>query len=106
MSIVFWHAKPTAGHDVHGQSAVYDEASGKDVALVYDGKAHADLIAAAPEMAALLRGALDAWRDEMDNDDPIAGSDAVEWLGGFYADVEALIGKIVKDEPVAAEGGA
>jgi hypothetical protein len=45
-----WRAQPTAGHDIHGQTAVYDEATGKDIAIVYDGDAHADLIAAAPEL--------------------------------------------------------
>ena len=39
-----WIARPTAGHDVHGQSVIYDENSGKDIAIVYDGDAHAELI--------------------------------------------------------------
>jgi hypothetical protein len=39
-----WAAQHTAGHDTHGQTAIYDEATGKDVAIVYDGDAHAELI--------------------------------------------------------------
>ena len=38
----------------HGQSAVYDEDSGRDIAIVYDGDAHAALISAAPDLLALL----------------------------------------------------
>lgn len=45
-----WYAKDTAGHDIHGQTAVIAEDTGKDVAIVYDGDAHAKLIAAAPEL--------------------------------------------------------
>jgi hypothetical protein len=50
-----WIAKPTAGHERHGQSVVYDEQTGKDIAIVYDGKEHADKIAAAPELLDMLR---------------------------------------------------
>jgi hypothetical protein len=46
----------TAGHH---QYAIYDEATGRDVAMVYsrdaDSRALADLLARAPEMLALLR---------------------------------------------------
>lgn len=45
-----WRAQPTAGHEKHGQSVVYSEQTGRDVAIVYDGKAHANMIAAAPEL--------------------------------------------------------
>lgn len=45
-----WSAKPTAGYERHGQSAVSDDADGKTIAIVYDGKAHANLIAAAPAL--------------------------------------------------------
>ena len=54
-----WRAQPTAGHDKHGQSVVYHEASGKDIAIVYDGDKHAALIAAAPELLFQLRLAND-----------------------------------------------
>jgi hypothetical protein len=45
-----WISGHTAGHSTHGQSAVYDEQTGRDIAIVYDGQAHARLIAAAPEL--------------------------------------------------------
>ena len=50
-----WEAQNTAGHDTHGQTAVYD-AAGKDVAIVYDGAANAKLMAASPRMLEALRG--------------------------------------------------
>lgn len=49
-----WNSSPTAGHETHGQSAVYDQ-NGKDVAIVYDGADHANLIAAAPDLLAALK---------------------------------------------------
>jgi len=54
-----WQTQNTAGHDTHGQTAIYDEANGKDIAIVYDGDSHARLISAAPELlevAKLIRG--------------------------------------------------
>ena len=50
-----WEAQNTAGHDTHGQTAVYDGATGKDVAVVYDGEANARLIAASPDLLDALR---------------------------------------------------
>ena len=48
-----WRATPPAlRHEKHGQSVVYAEADGKDVAVIYDGRANARLIAAAPELLA------------------------------------------------------
>jgi len=49
-----WRAAYTAGHETHGQSVVYAEADGKDIAVIYDGKANARLIAAAPDLLAAL----------------------------------------------------
>ena len=51
-----WVVRGTAGHEKHGQSGVYDEndTSGHDIAIVYDGDAHGDLIAAAPALLAAL----------------------------------------------------
>ena len=57
---------------------------------------------AAPAMLAALQGVLDAWRDEMENDDGIAGSDAVEWLCSFYAEAQ----KIVATATGSPTGGA
>lgn len=66
-----WHTRGTAGHDTHGQSAVYDE-SGKDIAIVYDGKAHGALLAAAPAMDSAIKQAMTQigeWLIERDRDD-------------------------------------
>lgn len=54
-----WSVSPTAGHETHGQSAVCDE-SGKSIAIVYDGKANAALIAAAPELVDALQRCMDS----------------------------------------------
>jgi len=58
MAVNSWVAQNTAGHETHGQSAVYDESTGQTIALVYDGKANARLIAAAPELLAACERAL------------------------------------------------
>lgn len=50
-----WYLMPTAGHDMHGQSAIAQEATGNTVAVAYDGKADARLLAAAPELLEALR---------------------------------------------------
>lgn len=51
-----WQSQPTAGHNIHGQTAIYSEADGaKDIAIVYDGEANAQLIASAPELVEALR---------------------------------------------------
>ncbi len=62
-----WYCKPTAGHEIHGQSAVYSE-DGKDIAIVYDGKAHGDLIAAAPALLAALGDILQTAESRPDGD--------------------------------------
>ena len=49
-----WYYRPTAGHETHRQGVVADEATGRDVAVVYDGDADGMLLASAPEMLALL----------------------------------------------------
>ena len=45
-----WYARPSAGNDIHGQSIVASESTGKSIAVVYDGNADAQLIATAPEL--------------------------------------------------------
>ena len=52
-----WEAQNTAGHDIHGQTAVYGTISGEDVAIVYEGQANANLIKAAPTMLDALKEA-------------------------------------------------
>jgi hypothetical protein len=63
-----WYAKPTAGHDLHGQSVVYADGvgRGKDVAIVYDGDADAQLIAAAPDLLLALE-TIEAATDGLSN---------------------------------------
>ena len=53
-----WQAQNTAGYATHGQTAIYAEPSGRDIALVYDGEANALLISAAPELLDMLTLAL------------------------------------------------
>lgn len=53
-----WHACPDAGYETYGQSIVYDAGTSKWIAAVYDGAAHSDLIAAAPEMYEALQAVI------------------------------------------------
>jgi hypothetical protein len=39
----------------------------------------------------LLRTAVETWEEDMEGDEPITGSDAVEWLCGFYAQAKNII---------------
>lgn len=39
----------------------------------------------------LVREAVDSWRGEMEEDNPIQGSDAVDWLCSFYREASALL---------------
>jgi len=48
-----WFVRGTAGHETHGQSAVYDS-TGDTVAVVFSGQTHGALIAAAPDLRAAL----------------------------------------------------
>ena len=83
-----WIAKPTAGHEIHGQSAVYGP-DGKDIAIVYDGAANARLIASAPELLAILQRIIDRATAPLSD-------------GGIdYSDVDAARAAIA-----AATGGA
>jgi hypothetical protein len=49
--------------------------------------------------ATLLRSVLDDWRPSMENDEPINGGDAVEWLCGFYEKAEACLAMNVSQPP-------
>lgn len=53
-----WYARGTAGHEAHGQWAVYDS-EGKAIAIVCDGPKHAHLLAAAPALLEALRELVD-----------------------------------------------
>jgi len=56
-----WISKPTAGHNTHGQSVIYSEKDGNDIAIIYDGEANAQLIAAAPELLEALKTIMDIY---------------------------------------------
>jgi hypothetical protein len=45
-----WYVNPTAGHERHGQSVLYDETTGRSIAIIYDGKSHGDLLVSAPDL--------------------------------------------------------
>jgi hypothetical protein len=84
-----WNSQHTAGHAVHGQTAIYDEATGKDIAIVYDGDAHAKLIAAAPELAAELRDNILRWSSSgVTLKDVSAGCSSGLWRDGIEIRVQ------------------
>lgn len=58
-----WMNKPTAGHETHGQSVVYEEKSGKAIAIIYDGGSHGSLIASAPDMFEALQAGLERLKE-------------------------------------------
>lgn len=59
-----WTARGTAGHESHGQWAVYDDA-GKDVAIVYDGPRDGNLIAAAPQLLEACKAILASFHESV-----------------------------------------
>jgi hypothetical protein len=69
-----WYARPSAGNDIHGQSIVASESTGKSIAVVYDGNADAQLIAAAPELLETLCSVLDAFAPEEKHSKETKGS--------------------------------
>lgn len=86
---MMWEVKGTAGHEIHGQSVVYDEA-GRAIAIVYDGDAHGSLVAAAPELLECLKYAA-AWYCDghvIDWDD-----DDEEWVNKTRAAINKAEGR-------------
>lgn len=82
-----WYTKPTAGHEIHGQTAVYGE-NGKTIAIVYDGAKDAAIIERAVNNHADLLNALQAFIDLW----PVRGGDIkatpevrVAWRNGREA---------------------
>ena len=45
------------------------------------------------EMKALLQGFVDSWQEDVENDEPIAGTDAVYALVDLYYDAKKLLVK-------------
>jgi hypothetical protein len=88
-----WYSQPTAGHETHGQSAIASEATGKTVALAYDGEADARLLAAAPELLEALNNLAGGLVDYM-NDDEAELPDVTEAI--------ELIAKATGDPVMAA----
>jgi hypothetical protein len=54
---------------MHGQSAIASETTGKTVAIAYDGKADARLLAAAPELLQVLNDLAGGLVDYMNDDE-------------------------------------
>ena len=89
-----------------------DTSPGVDVAVVYDGadrspgeaEGYARVLSGAPAMLGLLTGVLAQWGEAVEEDTPIDGSDAVQWLAGFTVDVrEILLAITAPVQPAEAE---
>lgn len=59
-----YYAKPTAGHETHGQTAIYSEQDGKTIAIVYDGEANAQFIVTACNSHSALVEALEDLKEQ------------------------------------------
>ena len=87
---VQWASQPTAGHDRHGQSAVYDVQTGRTIALVYDGAMHAAYIVQACNAHAGLVEALRRaipWLEDADR----KGNQQLEKLWSDLADARKAL---------------
>jgi hypothetical protein len=94
-----WAAQHTAGHNTHGQTAVYDETTGKDIAIVYDGDAHAEFIVRAVNSHADMLEALEhALALINEHADELAGFEHPDRINAVVDSSRAAIAK--------AKGGA
>jgi len=89
-----------------------DASSMVDVAVVYDGsdrargeaEGYARMLSVAPAMLGLLTGVLAKWGEAVEEDTPIDGGDAVEWLTGFTVEVrETLLAITASMQPADVE---
>lgn len=67
------------------------------IGLVYGGlrseetRANAALFAAAPDMYALLREAIDQFGNAIDEDEPLNGADTVDWVVDFVTNARRIL---------------
>jgi hypothetical protein len=54
---------------------------------------NARLIAAAPELLACVEGFVKSWGKEVERDDDINGSDAIEWISGAMLEFRIALAK-------------
>ena len=88
-----WYASETAGHETHGQTAIANETTGETIAIVYDGKKHGRLLAAAPQMLDALHTALESIGDTYEARDNDSQGEMVRDI--IAAAIEAATGEEV-----------
>lgn len=93
-----WTAK-AGGRGLHNGPFVTDSQADLIALVSYDGAPYGDgneatanarLIAAAPEMLALLDGLAQPWRN-LAEDESVNGGDLVEWFFEYLTDIERVI---------------
>ena len=88
-TMVFGGNKPDVGAYAVAQTFLTDERN-EPLCSDREQEANASLIAAAPDMDALLREALDAW-PQFDTDDDVNGGDMVDWFGQWRVRVKEAL---------------
>ena len=58
-----WYVSKNAGHERHGQWSICDADTGANIAVVYDGPAHRELLAAATDLLACIEMIFSAAED-------------------------------------------